>query len=1103
MLCFKISLIFVCLSCALSQIAGAQSAWSAPIEYPLVGDISDPSSSSLVVVGGSAGSGGVSFLPRIKLTWIGDEWNHLNDAPNDWFNPLNWEGEIIPLEIVSSDPDFVLPPDPEIPELPTEDTDVYIDGWRAVQVFGDDAFSRNLYLANEEGGQLIIDQGGALTSLNGFIGYKAYNEEGKVEVSDGSWQISNSLYVGYESEGELNINHDNAYVSSHDAFVGFSGIFYPYSIPGTVTISVGLWHTDNQLTVGVNEHANGHIIQTGGMVVNQSMVLGRDEWSRGEYEMSGGTLVNTGVTIIGETGLGSIFMTDGLVQSGRVVLGLKPGVISGGVGELWMRGGKWESSEDFYIGYKSLGELILQYDSVLENQNTYIGYHPDIVGGGYAHLDGGTWTHEEEIFIGYGGMGNFNLYEGTLLNRDGFIGMQSLATGIAKVYDGLWTNQDDLHIGYYGEGRLEVTGGIIRNDYGVMAADIGSKGDALISGGRWENSKDLLVGYYGDATLTLSGGIVKSESVYAATKAGSSGTINIGAAADGAASTPGQLMTNQIVFGAGDGKLVFNHTSDDYELDADISGPGSIDVYAGTTRLTGLVGHTGGTTIWGGLLIVNGSIGDLMLKGGSIGGSGSVSSITAVSGSTIRPGNSIGTLNVSGDVAFNTGSFYEVEVDDNGNSDVINASGRATIDNGVTLQVLPENGLDDGSSYDRTNEYTILTADGGVFGTFDSVVDSFLLLDALVTYEANNVILTLYRNDALYADIAQTKNQRSVAGGLDSAIGMDVLTNALAAQGRSDLLNGLDQLSGEIYSSTNTVLIEDSALLRDSIFANWERSYAYPKGEIQPWFQALGSLAQWDATSNVAETERVAAGFLLGGNYQTQGDWHLGFLSGYSQTNVDVSTRASSADLNSVHLGAYFGKRFQEFSLKFGVTASQHFIDSDRSVSIGGFSEKLHSDYRAITAQAFSEFTFLTEWNGIQVQPYGRLAAVHLTRDSIDESGVAALHSDSSSYNTFYTTLGIQASTQWKFGSFNFISTIDLGWQHALNERLLETEFQFADSASFDVAGSEVSRDLALLNLSIAMPLGKPGDVISLSCHNQLSDDAFNHAVKLTFSRMF
>src|SRR3546814_18202305 len=90
---------------------------------------------------------------------------------------------------------------------------------------------------------------------------------------------------------------------------------------------------------------------------------------------------------------------------------------------------------------------------------------------------------------------------------------------------------------------------------------------------------------------------------------------------------------------------------------------------------------------------------------------------------TIAPGNSIGTLNVAGNIGFAAGSTYEVEVNAAGEGDLIAASGAATIDGG-SVKVLAGAG-----DYRPQTDYTILTADGGVSGTFTDVPPNPAFLD--------------------------------------------------------------------------------------------------------------------------------------------------------------------------------------------------------------------------------------------------------------------------------------------------------------------------------------------------------------------------------------
>ncbi|HGE8450858.1 TPA: S8 family serine peptidase, partial [Serratia marcescens] len=127
----------------------------------------------------------------------------------------------------------------------------------------------------------------------------------------------------------------------------------------------------------------------------------------------------------------------------------------------------------------------------------------------------------------------------------------------------------------------------------------------------------------------------------------------------------------------------------------DISGHGGLTKQGiGTLVLTGNNTYAGPTLVNQGRLAVNGSVTSAVSvqNGGIVGGSGTVGSLTARQGGTVAPGNSIGTLNVAGNVSFEPGSRYAVEVGPNGQSDRIQSGGSATIGGGevaVTLENSP------------------------------------------------------------------------------------------------------------------------------------------------------------------------------------------------------------------------------------------------------------------------------------------------------------------------------------------------------------------------------------------------------------------------------
>ena len=227
-----------------------------------------------------------------------------------------------------------------------------------------------------------------------------------------------------------------------------------------------------------------------------------------------------------------------------------------------------------------------------------------------------------------------------------------------------------------------------------------------------------------------------------ATNAGSIGTLNIGAGAGNPAAAPGTLTAPSVAFGAGTGTLNFNHTSTDYVFAPAISGNGAVNVLAGTTTLTANNTYTGATTVNGGALIVNGSIASSSLttvnSGAALLGSGTVGSTVINSGGFLVPGpvGTPGTMTVAGNLAFQSGAFYVVQVNPTTASST-NVSGTASLAGTVGAIFAP-------GSY-MARSYTILTAAGGLTGTFDALATSACRpgFQTSLSYTGNTALLNL------------------------------------------------------------------------------------------------------------------------------------------------------------------------------------------------------------------------------------------------------------------------------------------------------------------------------------------------------------------------
>ncbi|TYC63953.1 autotransporter domain-containing protein [Rhodobacterales bacterium] len=742
---------------------------------------------------------------------------------------------------------------------------------------------------------------------------------------------------------------------------------------------------------------------------------------------------------------------------------------------------------------------------------------------------GSRWYGFDIMRVGWAGNGVVTIADhGSMSGKDMVLGVDSLVQGAVNL-SGAGSKIEltgKLSLGVEGTGTLNLSaGGAIVAASSVIGEETGSSGTAIVSGAgtTWTSTGGVLaVGDRGAGILTLtdSANVIANDRVEIARESGSTGTLNIGAAASDTAGVAGTLQTGEIVFGSGDGRIVFNHTNTDYTFAPDITGAGSVEVYSGTTILTGESSYTGGTDVFGGKLVVNGSTGAVNVSSaGILAGSGTVGD-TVVSG-VVAPGNSIGTMSVSGDLEFGTGSVYQVEVNEAGtqagvNNDLLKVSGVATIDPGADLVVLPERSGDNGSGYASISVYTVMTAEGGITGAFGSVTDNFVFLDSYLNYDATNVYLTLQRNDVDFVDEARTPNQKATAEGLDSLSQDNALYRTILGLYADEAPEIFDALSGEIHASANTVLrdeprqVERAILSRiDAAFAADAAQAAVPNGEalatggVSVWFNALGGLGSYRGNGNAHTVDTSGGGALFGGDTRIGQDWLLGLAAGYMNSSVGEKGVSASADTDSYYFGGYGSAQTGRFSFSFGGSYGHHAISTKRSVSFVGLSEQLNADYDARTLQAFAETGWRFGDEAGYLQPFAAASYVNLKTDGFSETGgMAALHAASQTQDLWTTTLGLRASRDIMLGETAARLSGHAGWQHAYGDLNGTSMMAFNGGSDFGISGVPTARDAALLGVGLSFDLSNEAS-LSLGYDGQLAEGVQDHNFSMRFDLRF
>ncbi len=787
------------------------------------------------------------------------------------------------------------------------------------------------------------------------------------------------------------------------------------------------------------------------------------------------------------------------------------------------------------VGNNGTGTLDLDAGGSLGSAQVTIGYNAGSLGTITVNSTNSNWLINGALVVGERGEGILNIENGGAVFTTGNvlvgdIGPQGKGTIFVDDIDSKLTVGGSLLIGNDGgtTGKVTISHGATASVQDVIIGNAsGGVGTMQISSTAILSANTVTVGRLGQGTLTLGyeGGavnVLNNGTLYIAQLAGSIGTLNIGAAAGHTAQDAGTLTAGTIQFGNGSGQIVFNHTTANYVFGTDITdiyGHGSIRQIAGTTILTGdSSGFTGTTTVEGGMLSVNGKLGGALdvFATGRLQGSGTVGN-TSVSG-TIAPGNSIGTLNVAGNVLFNAGSIYEVEVNAAGQSDRINATGTATI-NGGTVKVLAGAG-----NYAPSTQYTILTANGGVAGTFTGVTSNLAFLDPTLTYDPTNIYLTLTRNAVSFQNVGVTRNQIATGSGVESVGFGSPLYNAVLNLSAGQAQYAFDQLSGEIHASARTALIEDSRFLRnavndriraafDSVGASSGAVVTYDDGEpravaattdrLAVWGRGFGSWGHTNGDGNAARLNRSTGGFFIGADAPVFDTWRLGAVSGYSRTEFNVRDRHSSGTSDNYHVGLYGGTQWGNLAFRTGAAYTWHDLSTSRSAVFPGYADSLKGGYNASTAQAFGELGYGVRAGNVAFEPFANLAYVSLRTDSFTERGAAAaLSGASATTDATFTTLGLRASTAFAMGGINATARGMLGWRHAFGDVTPLAAMTFAGGSVFTVGGVPIARNAAVGEAGLDFALTRAA-TFGVSYGGQFGSGVSDQSVKANFNMKF
>jgi outer membrane autotransporter protein len=513
-------------------------------------------------------------------------------------------------------------------------------------------------------------------------------------------------------------------------------------------------------------------------------------------------------------------------------------------------------------------------------------------------------------------------------------------------------------------------------------------------------------------------------------------------------------------------------------------------------ELTGAGAFATGASVQDGLLRVNGTLTSPTIAvdaAAKLGGGGTlVGAVTNLG--TIAAGNSIGTLFVQGSLAFEAGSTLETEVNAAGQTDLVDVTGTVAI-NGGTVSVLAASG-----SYAPSTQYTIVSTTGGRAGFFSGVTSNFAFLAPTLTYDANNVYLTLDMNGIDFDSIGGTPNQRAAGSGVQGLEGGNAIYDAVLVLDIPGARYAFDQLSGEIHASVAGLFLDDSRHLREAALDRLREGFGSRSAARGVWAHAYGAHTGLDGDGNAADLDYSSAGVFAGLDGAFGEAWQAGALIGYSRATFDVDSRNSSGSADSFHLAAYGGGQWGGLALRGGAAYAWHSIETARGIAFQGFSEQADADYDGHTAQLFGEASYALQAGAATFEPTAALAYVDVGTDGFTEDGGdAALRGDGTSADATFSTLGVRASAPIDAGDLKMQVSGFLGWRHTFGDTAPTIDLAFAGESPFGIAGTPIARDAAIIDLGLDIRTGAASR-LGFAYSGQFGNGTTSQAFKAGFS---
>jgi len=465
---------------------------------------------------------------------------------------------------------------------------------------------------------------------------------------------------------------------------------------------------------------------------------------------------------------------------------------------------------------------------------------------------------------------------------------------------------------------------------------------------------------------------------------------------------------------------------------------------------------------------------------------------------TIAPGNSIGTLDITGEFINNPSGTLAVELAP-GKGDLLRVSGTATLNGGTVRASLKP------TVYADETRWSVLQA-GRVDGAFNrlsfGLASATLSLDMVTTSRA--VRLELSRKP--YAEFGDTPVQRAIGAGLDGvvplAVGRDdsmaeLITAMDFSYSPAQITATLGQLSPEMYTAFSWACLQSNQAFGQAIDlemdqAQDERSMTRPeakaKGTVDKaaapgssasqggwdlWARFLGARANRDGGPGSAMGYgQKLEGVIIGGHGQVAPWLNLGLAMGFSRGDLSWDRPSYYGRMENFHTNLHGAAQWGAFYARAAVQLTYHDSKAHRSIDFTGYNGTAQADFHGLSGMASLGGGYDLDLGVCRLGPTAGLRYIKLEQNGFSESGASSLGlaiADQSA-ESMQSSLGLRAAASWSLAGLRLMPRASAAWWHEFKDDPYQVSASFAgyNDAPFTVQGLAPPEDYLLIGAGVS-----------------------------------